>query len=209
MKDPIYTPLYQHYEKRFAEYGDNHKGMDWPNLEDALVRYQVMWDLTQKFHTIKDTVEVLDVGCGTGHFFEYIMEKKYNCQYSGLDISETFINRCIQKFPSTPFFHCDLLSQPFPHQFDYITMNGVFTEKLTLPLNEMIHFFESLLTKAFSIARKGVAFNVMSSHVDWEREDLFHLPMDTMAQVIIKNLTRNFQIRNDYGLHEYTVYVYK
>jgi hypothetical protein len=56
---------------------------------------------------------------------------------------------------------------------------------------------------------RGLAFNVMSKHVDWERPDLFHLPFDALAQVLARSLTRNFVIRNDYGLYEYTTYVYR
>jgi len=55
----------------------------------------------------------------------------------------------------------------------------------------------------------GVAFNVMSKHVDWERDDLFHLPFDTLARYLIASLTRNFVIRSDYGLYEYTTYIYR
>lgn len=32
-----------------------------------------------------------------------------------------------------------------------------------------------------SKARRGLAFNVMSKQVDWERDDSFHLPMDVFA----------------------------
>ena len=28
----------------------------------------------------------------------------------------------------------------------------------------------------------GIAFNVMTKHVDWERDDLFHLPFDQLAE---------------------------
>jgi hypothetical protein len=48
----------------------------------------------------------------------------------------------------------------------------------------------------------------MSKHVDWEREDLFHLPFDTLAAFLKQELSGNFVIRNDYGLYEYTTYVY-
>ncbi len=49
----------------------------------------------------------------------------------------------------------------------------------------------------------------MSKQVDWERDDLFHLPLDQMADFVCGNLSRNFVIRNDYGLYEYTTYVYR
>jgi hypothetical protein len=49
----------------------------------------------------------------------------------------------------------------------------------------------------------------MSKNVDWEREDLFHVSLDLVSDFLCKNLTRNYIIRNDYGLYEYTVYVLK
>jgi len=49
----------------------------------------------------------------------------------------------------------------------------------------------------------------MSKQVDWEVETLFHVPLDDISKFLSKKITRNFVIRNDYGLHEYTVYLYK
>lgn len=54
-----------------------------------------------------------------------------------------------------------------------------------------------------------MAFNVMSKNVDWEREDLFHMPLDELSAFLTSSISRNFIIRNDYGLYEYTVYVYR
>ena len=55
----------------------------------------------------------------------------------------------------------------------------------------------------------GVAFNVMSKLVDWERDDLFHWGFDEMAAAVGGRLSRHIRIRADYGLYEYTVYVYR
>jgi hypothetical protein len=49
----------------------------------------------------------------------------------------------------------------------------------------------------------------MTKHVDWEREDLFHLPFDLLASFLKREVSRNFIVRNDYGLFEYTVYLFK
>jgi hypothetical protein len=93
--------------------------------------------------------------------------------------------------------------------FDYIVMSGVFTEKRSLTFEEMFIYFKQLARKVFEKAEIGIAFNVMTKHVDWEREDLFHLPFDLLATFLKRELTRNFIIRNDYGLYEYTTYVYR
>ena len=87
--------------------------------------------------------------------------------------------------------------------------NGVFTEKLGFSFDNMKDYFEKMILELFEICNYGLAFNVMSSHVDWTREDLFHMPMDVLADFVIEHLTRNFIIRNDYGLYEYTVYIWQ
>ena len=92
---------------------------------------------------------------------------------------------------------------------DYIVMNGFFTEKQGLTFDEMLAYFERTIKIVFAKAERGIAFNVMSKHVDWEREDLFHLPFDRLVGFLTRELTRNFIIRNDYGLYEYTTYVYR
>ena len=61
----------------------------------------------------------------------------------------------------------------------------------------------------WSVVRKGLAFNVMSKHVDWERDDLFHVPMDRVAALMHRLAGRNVTLRADYGLYEYTCYGYK
>jgi hypothetical protein len=54
-----------------------------------------------------------------------------------------------------------------------------------------------------------MALNLMSKHVDWERDDLFHLPIDELLQFSRRELSRHVVIRHDYGLYEYTAYVYR
>ena len=66
-----------------------------------------------------------------------------------------------------------------------------------------------MITKLYEMCNKGIAFNVMSKDVDWERDDLFHLPLSDLSAFLTKEISRDFVIRNDYGLYEYTTYVYK
>ena len=73
----------------------------------------------------------------------------------------------------------------------------------------MKEYYEALVEKLYSICSYGIAFNVMSKDVDWEREDLFHLPLNDLSDFLTKKIGRNFVVRYDYGLYEYSVYVYK
>lgn len=204
-----YIEIVSHYESCLEKYGDTHLGVDWPKIEDVDKRYRVMLDVIK--HEVPGKIRILDFGCGASHLYEYIRKRNLkDLEYSGLDLSEKFISLSKRKFPDITYYCVDLLDDDanIP-KFDYIIMNGVFTEKRSLSFDEMFAYFKKVVEKVFEKAEKGIAFNVMSKQVDWERQDLFHLPLDLLADFLTKNVCRNFVIRNDYGLYEYTTYVYR
>ena len=203
--------IIEHYENCLDKHGDNHLGVDWPNLEDVDKRYEVMLDIIRVSNCELDTISLMDFGCGTAHLLEFIGRKKFNkLEYSGLDISQKFVDVARQKYPANDFYCFDILDPKHTiDSFDYFVLNGVFTEKRELSFEEMWSYFTKLISVIFEKCNKGVAFNVMSKSVDWEREDLFHLPIDILSDFLCKQITRNFIIRNDYGLYEYTVYLLK
>ncbi|GHV23735.1 hypothetical protein AGMMS49959_17790 [Planctomycetales bacterium] len=215
MNNQNYLKIVQHYEKCLEQYGDSFRGVDWPNEKDAETRYRVM---TEVIRERKQPITLLDFGCGTARHYDFLLSRGACCLegggrviYSGLDISEKFTGEAKRKYPYTKFYTLDILadgSDQLP-LFDYIILNGVFTEKRELDFETMWNYFTRVLTKVFALAKKGVAFNVMAKAVDWERGDLFHLPTDRLIEFMTKNLSRHFVIRNDYGLYEYTTYLYQ
>jgi SAM-dependent methyltransferase len=210
MAEKKYLDIVSHYESCLERHGDTHRGVDWPKLEDAVTRYAVMLEVIRR-GAEDETVSVLDFGCGAAHLYEHMLAAGVRgVAYAGLDLSEKFVELSRRKFPSNEFYCVDILDDASGvPSFDYVLMNGVFTEKRGLAFDEMLAYFERLVKAAWAKADRGLAFNVMSKHVDWEREDLFHLPFDTLAAFLTRELTRNFVFRNDYGLYEYTAYVYR
>lgn len=209
MTDADYFSIVAHYESCLQRHGDNHLGVDWPNREDAETRYRVMLEVIKR--PPDATVSLLDFGCGASHLYEFILRhRRDEIDYSGLDISPRFVRLSREKFPQVTYYCLDILKDPdsLP-EFDYVVLNGVFTEKRSLSFEQMLRYFQETLAAVFAKARVAIAFNVMSKHVDWERDDLFHLPLDTLAGFLRKRLSRHFVFRNDYGLYEYTTYVYR
>jgi SAM-dependent methyltransferase len=204
-----YQNIITHLESCLAKHGDTCLGVDWPNKQDAEKRYQVMLEVVRE--TQQDSQSLLDFGCGASHLFGYMLNAGITgLRYYGLDASEKFCTLSRSKYPNNQYICLDILLEPDKlDQFDYVVMNGVFTEKLDLTFDEMFEYFKNVLRAIFSKVRKGIAFNVMSKAVDWERTDLFHLPTDMLIDFLVKELSRHFVIRNDYGLYEYTVYLYK
>lgn len=204
---PIYRQITTCTESYFDREGDSPLGMGWPNVADAIRRYDVMLDV------IRDKAapaRVLDFGCGTGHLYKHIQDNTdFDIDYHGVDLSERFIQQASSRHPEANFTCGDVLQQPeLIHDYDYVIVNGVFTSRVQMSFDQMLDFWKAIMKLLFGKAEHGLAFNAMSKQVDWERDDLFHLPLGTFAGFACSDLSRHFVIRNDYGLYEFAAYVY-
>lgn len=205
MADTSYRSLVAHYERCLDEHGPTHRGVDWPNEADARARYRVMLDLLPDDDEPKS---LLDFGCGAGHLYDELLALgRTDVRYRGLDASERFVEAAIQRHPTVRFDVADVLAGDGWDGADYIVMNGVFTEKRSLEFEAMYRYLFDVLECVWTKTRAGLAFNVMSKVVDWERDDLFHVPMDRLVTDLSRRLSRHVTVRQDYGLYEYTVYV--
>jgi SAM-dependent methyltransferase len=198
-----------HASRCFDEYGDDYRGVGWTKSQaDVETRYRVMLDVIQGS---PEKVSLLDFGCGAAHLYEYMQRQGLSerIEYSGLDVTPKFLDHCRSKFSDLTFYENDVLSdsESLP-SFDYIVMNGVVTYKGELSHAEMLDYWRTLIGLVFERAKVAIAFNVTSTEVDWERDDLFHLPFADLISFVTQ-LSRRFVIRHDYGLYEYTTYVYR
>lgn len=199
--------LTSHYEDCFRRHGRTPQGVDWPNAADLATRFETMLGVTGG-----SKGSILDLGCGPGLLLDHLEStgRLGGFDYSGIDLSEPMLEAARQRWPGHSFTRQDILEQPLTEdQADYVLMNGLLTERRGIGEDRMRSYALDLLEAAFRGARRGIAFNVMSKLVDWERDDLFHWGFDDMAQAVSTRLSRRLVIRADYGLYEYTVYVYR
>lgn len=195
------------WEEWLSKHGDSASGVGWPR-GDAELRYQVMLDLIRP---TAERVSLLDFGCGASHLLEYIRRRGLErIEYSGLDLSHAFLALSRSKFPDVTYYQTDVLAdQPAPlPAFDYIVMNGLFTIRASFSRETMFDYLCEMLRHVSRHMRVGLAFNVMSTQVDWQRDDLFHVPLDPLLTFLATEISRHVVVRHDYSLYEYTVYVY-
>ncbi|NDV02344.1 methyltransferase domain-containing protein [Pseudoroseicyclus tamaricis] len=156
-----------------------------------------------------------DLACGTGRFLSHLAEAGTPPEaYLGLDISAAAIARAREahppaRFPAARFEVRDLLAEPPRERFTHVVANGLFTVKDSLAHEEMWDFMVRMVTAMWGLAERGIAFNVMSDVVDWRRDDLFHVPTDRLLAFLYRLAGRRVVIRSDYGIYEYTAYVYR
>lgn len=212
MTGEAYHRIVKHYEDCLARHGTGAEAVDWRDENSARIRYDVMLSLIREDVRGRDCkVTLLDFGCGLGGLKEHIDRRGLSgISYAGLDLSPQFADATRARHRDVPVYCCDVMdgSCELP-DFDYIVMNGIFTRRHDLALGEMKDYFEKLSKRVFAKCRTGLAFNVMSSCVDWENDSLFHACHGELSRFICKDLSRHFLLRNDYGLYETTCYVYR
>ena len=197
------------YEQCLADHGDSFRGVGWTkSQEETDRRYSVMLEIAEPVPS--EGASLIDFGCGAAHLYEYMLRtgRGRDLEYIGVDASERFLAIAKSKFPQLHFLRGDGIDG-LPVHADYVIMNGIFTVRADLTQEEMWDYVRRVLRGVYPSARRGIAFNVMSKHVDWERRDLFHLPTDVLTGFITRELSRHFIIRHDYGLYEYTTYVFR
>lgn len=209
--EPTFESIVRHYENCLANHGATPHGVDWPNGADLAKRFEVMLGVRRP-ESGEGRRSFLDVGCGPGLLVDYLNAtgRAESVDYCGFDMSDAMVRAARDRWPDHRFLCADIRRQPnlLPIT-DYVVLNGVLTEKRDLSQTDMAMLACELLDVCFSRARIGMAFNVMSTHVDWMRDDLFHWPMDEAVEFATRRLSRHVVVRADYGLYEYTLYVYR
>jgi SAM-dependent methyltransferase len=197
-------------EQDLLTYGDTFRGVGYTKSElEAEQRYALMLGIVRERD---EPVSVLDFGCGLAHMLDHIARSPAHrhIRYSGLDISSKYLDSARARHPDADLILMDVLeSDAGLPDYDYAVLNGVFNYRGPLDDARMLQYWEQLTTVVYRHCRRGMAFNVMSKVVDWQREDLFHLSFDTMARFVGESLSRHFVIRHDYGAREYTTYIYR
>jgi SAM-dependent methyltransferase len=206
-----WATLVSHYERCFHRHGASPLGVDWPNGIDLEARFATLLSIVAGVPKEPPPV-LLDVGCGPGLLLDYLLATGgiETIEYRGVDLSAAMVEAARQRWPDKDFSVRDIVAQPLADEsVDVVVVNGVLTEKLDLSQEAMVGLAQQLLIAAFRAARVGVAFNVMNSHVDWRRPDLFYWAFDDLTAFLAARLSRHYAFRADYGLYDYAAFVWR
>lgn len=209
--DRSYLRLAEHYRACLSRHGDKARGMDWPREADNRRRFGVMADLFAA-EAREKRVTVLDFACGTSHFYGYLRARGLGPRvaYSGIDIGPEAVAAARRKYPGNDYRCLDVLAHKGAlGRYDYVVINGLFTQKRGMTDRQMKAFLVAVLGRLLPCWRKGLAFNAMSDQVDFRRRGSFHLDLGWAARLLAERFTRDFVVRHDYGLYENTFYLYK
>lgn len=201
------------YSAALAAAGINPKGVLWPRPADLAARYEVLLTpIAFADYSPQNRVRVLDLGCGPGFLLDFLAHNELldAVDYTGVDVLETTMRHARMRWPRHRFELRDVRDNPFAvDEFDYCIACGIFTTRFSNSYAQMRSLAEQTLAAVWPSVRLGLGCNVMSKHVDWERADLFHWPLDDIMAFCKAKLSRHVSLRLDYGLWEVSALVRK
>lgn len=147
-----------------------------------------------------------DVGCGFGDLGDYLEKRGAGCTYSGIEIVEGMAkigrSRLGVDIVVDDFINCDYAE---PH--DFVVASGVFNIPGGVDTGEWNVYCQAMIKKMFSVARKGIVFNALTTHGDYRRDDLHYWDPAQALVFCSTELSRFCSLDHAYPLYEWTLTV--
>jgi SAM-dependent methyltransferase len=187
--------------------------LGWPNAPDLASRYEALLSAVD-FNAYSESrpLKLLDLGCGYGLLLDWLSENGLlgSVEYTGVDLVGSILEAARQRWPGHRFDWRDVRDQAYADgAFDYCIICGIFIAKYGNSYEDTVALAQGTLKAVWPSVTLGLAFNSMSKHVDWERHDLFHWPLDEIMAFCKRDLCRHASFRLDYGPWEVATLVRK
>src|SRR5262249_50718932 len=85
------------YQKRIAQDGVTFRSMNSGTDDKQRLRHSVHSEVVSK------DARVLDVGCGIGQFYGFLLARGYQGAYTGIDVVPEYVEHCRTHFPNGQF----------------------------------------------------------------------------------------------------------
>ena len=188
------------FDNTLKYYNYNEPGIvGWSSQETQQIRFKVLCDIAPL-----DRMKILDVGCGVGDIYKYIINRFDGVEYTGIDCHKKMVHYARKKHPEGKFLHKELLK--FSTDVDYILASGVFN----LAGLDNMNYIEEMIQKMMRMANKGIAVNMLSSYSppSLMYPDLYYYdPIKVLERCM--NTFKKISMRHDYLPHDFTLYIYK
>jgi len=196
-----------HYRALLAEHGSGAKVLQYADDATQAARYDVLCGIARPLGS------VLDVGCGLAHLHRYLRGLGDGAGYLGVDIVPEFVEIARDSLADDPLADAALIDgqDALPTGYDYALLSGVFNNAM----DDNWGFATTTLRRMWAAADKGIAFNAMTSHVDYFDPGLWYVDPMKMFEFCKRDLGGHPVLRHDYTLRpggfpfEFAMYVYK
>lgn len=152
-----------------------------------------------------------DIGFGLGHLYEHLKIRycEREITYSGSEVVPGFVEHCKAHYPEGRFELYDLSLGPRDERYDYLIFGGTFYHLIDNDPDAMREFMHRLLKNAWEMSERGLAFNVITSFVEYEKPGLYYPDLPELMCFVARELSRYFVIDHATPLFEATICVWR
>ena len=207
MKNKTQSSQIEIYRKLFQENRGTPMAVSSESLAHKALRFKQIAGVFEH----DDNFTIHDVGMGVADFNQFLLNEfsTKDIVYSGSEILEEYVQESKSRFPKNSFFLRDIAEQSYMDKHDYLIMSGLFHQRRETKIKDWEKFSQNILSNAFDMCNKGIAFNFISPFVDFYQTQVYYCNLPKLLNFINDELSRFFVIKHNYALYEFTVYVYK
>ena len=191
----------EYYSNLITEYGSDLKSVGQSEISQTKRFDKIIeiGDLNNK--------SILDVGCGLGSFFNFLMEKSIDAYYWGFDITPEMIRIAKKNHPEIEenYQVVDFLNEDITTKYDYVVSLGA----LNLPMSgRNISIAIEFINKMYNICNIGMAISMTSSFTKKPNNKTFYFEPNIIVEKVGK-FCQNLKLDHSYLPHDFTLFCYK
>lgn len=193
------------YEASLAKHGAAPQGVGWRDEESQRLRFD---KLIEVIDPSSGPYVINDLGCGYGAFCEHlIMRNVPVSRFRGYDISSAMIAQARNRvhMEAAEFIQ----SAAIKDEGDYGFACGIFNVRMSAPEDEWLNHILQALDNIYETSRRGFAFNLLTSYVDWKEPHLFYGDPRYFFDYCKRKYSRYVTLLHNYKLWEWTILVWR
>lgn len=195
------------YRPNFLKHGDSPKSAFWNNAETQYLRFAKLIENLPLSNN--RSLSIHDVGAGMCDLHKFLIEQDIDHVYSGTEIVQEMIDAASKKYPEVQLMNRDLLKVADEETYDFVVLSGTFNFPGLVSSHEWEKFCKETIKKMFSLSKKGIAFNFLTTESTFTDPLLFYFSPAEIFSFCQRHLSRFVLLDHSYPLYEFTVTVMK
>jgi hypothetical protein len=203
------SPYQSYFQDKLDRFGLTPRGVDWNSVEAQEVRFaQLARVIDQASAT--NSYSLLDYGSGFGSLYDFLHGMGQDVRYTGFDFVPAMVAKGREMHPADPA--CTFTTRlEDVGAVDYVVASGIFNIRLETGDGEWQQYVTAILDQMNHLARKGIAFNMLTSYSDAEymKPHLYYADPCFYFDYCKRHFSRSVALLHDYGLYDFTILVRK
>jgi SAM-dependent methyltransferase len=196
------------YASNLDLYGFDSRSVGWRDEASQMLRFRKLAQVL--FASPSDRgIGIVDYGCGYGAMFHFVDEIAgvQLDSYYGYDISEQMLAGAARFISDS---RAELvLGSEVRHDADFSFVSGTFNVRMEASDEHWEEYIKTTLLNLAAKSSQGIAFNLLTSYVDWKQENLYYGDPAFFFDFCKKNISPYVTLLHDYPLFEWTMIVHK